>query len=269
VQPGVAAIAQGYRLEHFSTLDSTNSEAMRRARDGAPGRLWLTAATQTAGRGRLARVWASPYGNLHASLLLVDEVKAQDAPQLGFVAGVALRRAVAAHVGDGAAIKLKWPNDLLAGRAKVAGILLEGAMMTDGAFACVVGFGVNCAAHPTDAPYAVTDLAALGAPAESADILTELSNAFAQWFETWRQPDGFCRVREAWLEGAAGLGERLEVRSGEGTMAGVFRTIDGAGRLVLEVEGRECAISAGDVTLDIAPAGGAGGTQQEWIGQTG
>jgi BirA family biotin operon repressor/biotin-[acetyl-CoA-carboxylase] ligase len=81
---------RGYRLEVFDSLGSTNDEAMGRAREGDPGRLWIRAAQQTGGKGRLGRQWVSPAGNLYASLLLVNAATPDCAPQLGFVAGVAL-----------------------------------------------------------------------------------------------------------------------------------------------------------------------------------
>ena len=110
--------------------NSTNEEARRRALAGDPGRLWIVADQQTAGRGRRGRAWMSPRGNLHASALMIDPCPPALAAQLGFVAGVALARAVtdlgAADVG------LKWPNDLMSRGAKCAGILTEGVGLAGG-----------------------------------------------------------------------------------------------------------------------------------------
>jgi BirA family biotin operon repressor/biotin-[acetyl-CoA-carboxylase] ligase len=86
---GPSARAAGYRLAAFSTIGSTNSEAMARARGGDPGRLWVVAAEQTAGRGRRGRRWVTPPGNLAASLLIHAE-PGEPAATLGFVAGLAL-----------------------------------------------------------------------------------------------------------------------------------------------------------------------------------
>jgi BirA family biotin operon repressor/biotin-[acetyl-CoA-carboxylase] ligase len=117
----------GYRLQSVDATESTNDDAFRAAAAGDPGRLWIVAREQVAGRGRHGRQWSSPPGNLYASLLLVDPCEVAVAPQLGFVAGLALHQAVEAVTGVGAPrLALKWPNDLLLDRAKVAGLLLEG-----------------------------------------------------------------------------------------------------------------------------------------------
>ena len=84
---------QSWRVVRFSTIDSTNEEARRRAHAGDAGRLWIVADEQTAGRGRRGRAWVSPKGNLHASVLMIDPCPTAVASQLGFVAGVALARA--------------------------------------------------------------------------------------------------------------------------------------------------------------------------------
>jgi BirA family transcriptional regulator, biotin operon repressor / biotin---[acetyl-CoA-carboxylase] ligase len=79
-----------WRVIRFDVIDSTNEEARRRALAGDPGCLWILAEEQTAGRGRRGRSWVSPRGNLHASALLIDPCPPARAPQLGFIAGVAL-----------------------------------------------------------------------------------------------------------------------------------------------------------------------------------
>ena len=119
---------------------------------------------QTAGRGRRGRQWESPHGNLAATLLIVPDADPTLAATLGFVAGVALNRALSAiscpaalvKIGiDGAdaldgsgRIALKWPNDVLADGAKLAGILLEASKLPDGRHAVAIGIGVNVVAAP-------------------------------------------------------------------------------------------------------------------------
>ncbi|HXN89805.1 MAG TPA: biotin--[acetyl-CoA-carboxylase] ligase, partial [Methylocella sp.] len=87
----LAGVAQdrAFRLVHYDQLASTNDEGLKRGQKGDPGRLWVVADTQTEGRGRNDRVWSSPRGNLHASLLLTDPAPPRRAAELGFVAGVA------------------------------------------------------------------------------------------------------------------------------------------------------------------------------------
>src|ERR1700688_3440426 len=112
---------QQARLDVLDTVDSTNAEALRRARAGERGPLWIVAKQQTAGRGRRGKPWMSPPGNLHATLLLTDAAPAAAAPQLGFVAGLALVDAAAAAAPALASrLALKWPNDMLCVRRTIA-----------------------------------------------------------------------------------------------------------------------------------------------------
>ena len=119
-----------------------------RARSGDPGRLWIVASTQTKGRGRHGRVWSSPPGNLHASLLLIDPAPRHKVAELGFAVGVAALLGLREILTKDQSLAIKWPNDLLYGGAKLAGILLESAVLPDGRLACVAGIGVNCGWHP-------------------------------------------------------------------------------------------------------------------------
>src|ERR1700682_1197793 len=130
---GPRAASAGYRLAAFDSIGSTNAEALARARDGEQGPIWFVTSEQTAGRGRRHRPWIAPRGNLASSILEVMEVSPAVAATLGFAAGLAREAALrkisieAALRSDGAdqlRFGLKWPNDVLAGRQKLAGILL-------------------------------------------------------------------------------------------------------------------------------------------------
>src|SRR5262245_61818354 len=130
------AVAAGWRLIALDRTGSTNQEALRLARSGEAGPLWITAVEQTAGRGRRGRSWHSPPGNHYASLLLTDPGPADRAPQLSFVAALALHDAVSALApGLSSRLRFKWPNDLLLDGAKVAGILVEGETAPGGRLA--------------------------------------------------------------------------------------------------------------------------------------
>ena len=117
----------GVRHLAYEMLGSTNAEALVRARAGERGPLWITAQSQSAGRGRRGNSWISKPGNLYATLLLTEPSAPSVAPQLSFVAALALHDAVAQCAPRlGPLIKVKWPNDLLLGTGKLAGILIEG-----------------------------------------------------------------------------------------------------------------------------------------------
>lgn len=244
----------GWRHEHFDALGSTNDEAMARARSGDFGRLWITATTQTAGRGRLGRVWSSPPGNLCASLLLIDPAPPDRVAQLGFVAGVALIEALQDITRAGERLALKWPNDVLFDGGKLAGILLESAMLAADAVACVAGFGVNCAAHPEGLPYPAHDLSAFGATASREIVFAALAEKIPRWLAKWDNGRDFAHVRAAWLRHAAGIGDTIEVNRGARRLGGRFQGLDMSGRLMLATASGEIAIDAGDVYLGAGDA---------------
>ena len=237
-------------VERFATLGSTNDEALARARAGEPGPLFIVASSQTGGRGRHGRVWASPPGNLYASLLLVDSSEVAVAPQLSFVASLALAEALRALLGGDERLQLKWPNDVLFAGAKLAGLLLESTRTPSRQLACVVGFGVNCRSHPDGLLYPATDLtAAAGRPIALEEVLARLAPAFETHLQVWDRGGGFPAIRTAWLAFAAGLGDTVRVQSSSRTVTGSFSGIDPTGRLLVETAEGSVAIDAGDVFL--------------------
>lgn len=245
----------GYRLLSLEATGSTNDDALQAARSGDPGQLWITAAEQLAGRGRHGRQWSSPPGNLYASLLLVDPCEAAIAPQLGFVAGLALHEAVEAVTGLGAPrLALKWPNDLLLDGAKVSGLLLEGhRLQQNGALAIVIGFGVNVAFAPTGTPYPALALRTIKPDLTREDVFQALSSAFARTLTAWRSSarmnasDPFGAIRRLWLERAAGIGQEVTLRLPSGEKKGIFDGLDRFGRLQLKSAGGVELIDAGDL----------------------
>lgn len=242
-----AARAAGYRLIVRDAVGSTMEEARRALHDGDPGKLWIVAREQTAGRGRHGRRWGSPPGNLYASLLLTSPCEAALAPQLGFVAGLALHDAAASVAGLSAPrLALKWPNDLLVDRAKTAGLLLEGESRA-GQFDVVMGFGVNIASHPGDTPYPATCLKDHTPVATVETMLTALSEAWVTRLASWSRSGGFGPIRADWLERAAFLGDTITIRLPEGPVTGRFTGLDPSGRLELEMAAGRRVIDAGDL----------------------
>ncbi len=236
----------GVRHIAYETLGSTNAEALALARAGERGPLWITAQSQSAGRGRRGNPWVSPAGNLYATLLLTEPSAPEHAPQLSFVAALALHDAVAACAPQlGPALKVKWPNDLLVGPAKLAGILIEGE--SDPVFTVAIGIGVNCATHPSDVAYPATDLAANSALVGPGALLSQLGTAMQQRLAQWNRGDGFAAIRADWLKRAAGLGESLRVRLSARELAGRFQGLDEAGHLLLEQDNGVTKITAGEV----------------------
>ena len=239
---------QGYALREWTEIDSTNEEARRLAASGERGPIWLRADRQTAGRGRRGRAWESPTGNLAVTLLIAPGKPASECAQLSFVTAIAAADAAAGFAAN-AEIKVKWPNDVLAGGRKLSGILLESASGGDGALTFLaIGIGMNLAHFPPDTEFPATSLAALGVsvPSPSA-ALTQLAAHFAKWYDVW-MTTGFSPIQDAWLARAAGLGSRIRARLTHEETSGVFEGIDGTGALILrEAQGRTRTIAAGEV----------------------
>ena len=248
MQLSSAAVAAGYRLSVHDTLASTNAEALMLARDGERGPLWIAAREQTAGRGRRGNSWISPRGNLYATLLLIDPAPPECAPQLSFVAVLALHDAIAACAPAlPEALALKWPNDLLCGGAKLAGILIEGERIA-GALAVAIGIGVNCQSHPTQTPYPVTDLTGEGAAVTVEALFEALTASMAQRLAQWRRGAGFTEIRGDWIARAAGIGGDMRARLPDREIIGRGEGLDERGRLLLRLpDGSLHTIAAGEV----------------------
>jgi BirA family transcriptional regulator, biotin operon repressor / biotin---[acetyl-CoA-carboxylase] ligase len=264
---GPRAISAGYRLAAFESIGSTNAEALSRARHGEFGPIWFVTSQQTAGRGRRHRPWIAPPGNLASSVLEVIEVLPAVAATLGFAAGLALELALR-KVSVEASLRspesehlkfsLKWPNDVLAGRQKLAGILLEAEAVAGERLAVVVGIGTNVIAAPEGTPTPATSLAALGVNIGAEELFATLSDAWAEFRGIWDNGRGFGEIRRLWLESAAGLGQRVAVLTGGSTVEGTFDTLDESGCMVIRTsDGKRVPISAGDVYFGSAASAGA------------
>jgi BirA family biotin operon repressor/biotin-[acetyl-CoA-carboxylase] ligase len=238
----------GVAREIFAELDSTNAEALRRAAGGAVGPLWILAHAQTAARGRRGRAWASLPGNFFASLLIRPPGPPALAALRSFVAALGLYDAMVDATGRPELFALKWPNDVLLGGRKLAGILLESG--AEGTLA--VGVGVNLAAAPDAAalePGAVPPVSLRGATGIAVapeDFLELLAPAVQGWEERLRA-DGFAPLRAAWLARAARLGEPVTARLPDRAVTGRFETIDQAGALVLATATGRVTLPAADV----------------------
>lgn len=203
-------------IQTLAETGSTNDDLLARAAAGAPEGTWLRADCQTGGKGRHGRSWISPPGNLYASTLIRLRPTDPSAPTLALLAAVALHEALATP-----GLHIKWPNDIMAGPAKLAGILLERA-----GDSVVIGFGANLAHAPQDLPRLTISLAALtGTPQDPVRTTQTLAETTARWLVRWRI-EGLAPVRTAWLAAAHPVGTRLQTAAGEGTFDGL--TQDGA-----------------------------------------
>ena len=263
---GPRATSQGYRLAAFDQIGSTNAEALSRARAGEREPTWFVTTEQTAGRGRRHRAWIAPRGNLASSILEVLSVSPAVAATLGFAAGLALESALSrlsveaamrAPGSDDLKFSLKWPNDVLAGRQKLSGILLE-AETVPGGLAVVVGIGTNVVAAPTDTPTPATSLKAVGIDVSAEELFAALSDGWAEFRGIWDNGRGFGEIRRLWLDRAAGLGQAVAIKSGGEPIEGTFDTIDEQGCMIVRTAaGGRVPITAGDVYFGNAASMGA------------
>jgi BirA family biotin operon repressor/biotin-[acetyl-CoA-carboxylase] ligase len=246
-------VTQSVRSIVLEEVGSTNTEAFKRAEAGERGPLWIVARRQTQGRGRSGRSWGSEPGNLYSSLLHTIACPRSVVHQLSLLAGVAVIDAIRAVAGGAgiARLRLKWPNDVLIGRAKCVGILAESAPTTGGAeVTVVIGIGINLAWHPADIGREATHLAAHGVVVTPDAMLQALAPAVQAWLYAWQGGAGFAQVRTAWLERAGPVGEPVKVDTGRGRIEGAFVGLDTDGALLLrDAQGQQRRVTYGDVTL--------------------
>jgi BirA family biotin operon repressor/biotin-[acetyl-CoA-carboxylase] ligase len=238
-----------FRHEALGEVGSTNSDCLARARAGDPGLLWLTASRQVAGRGRRGRAWTSEPGNLYASLLLIDPAPPEQTASLPLAVAVAVHSAIRQVLPPTSPpLEVKWPNDILIGRKKTCGILLEGETLRDGRRALVIGIGINIRHMPDASPYPVTRLADHGASVSPEELFAHLFKAMAEVLESWSEPGGLADLVRRWRQLACGVGEKITVNLPDRSLVGTFAGIDERGFLMLDTEdGAALPIAAGDV----------------------
>lgn len=229
--------APPWRVERHARLPSTQSLVAQRAAAGEAGGLAILADRQEGGRGRAGRAWVSAPGNLHLSVLLRPDAPASALPGMALLAGVALHQAASRE----AEVRLRWPNDLMRGEAKAAGILAE-AQTDSGRIAhLILGFGVNLALAPA-LPDRAT--AALGAvpPERFAHALLA---ALGSWLDR-HAAEGLAPVLRAWMEAGPAPGTPLAIRQGDRLVEGRYHGLAADGALLLAQEGITHRILAGE-----------------------
>ncbi len=224
----------------FETVASTMEEARRLAVEGASDRTAVRAGSQSGGRGRLGRPWLSPPGNVYTTVILRPEVPTARAAELSLVAAVAMSDAIAAFASP---VSLKWPNDVLLGGAKVAGVLLEAIAAGAALSAVLVGIGINVASRPRiqDRPTARV------ADADADAVFEALLEAIGQRYDQWRL-DGMAGIRSAWLDRGPALDSAMTVGQGQTRIEGRFAGLESDGRLRLRLaDGSVLSIASGEV----------------------
>ncbi|MFF5211417.1 biotin--[acetyl-CoA-carboxylase] ligase [Streptosporangium sp. NPDC000396] len=226
---------------------STNADLAQAVRDGARQGAVVIAEAQFAGRGRLGRSWsAPPRSGLAFSMLLRPDPPPIRQGWLPLLVGLATASAVRkiAEVD----VRLKWPNDLLIGERKLAGVLAE---RVDNAV--IVGVGLNVSVRPDELPVeTATSLAIEKAACVDRDpiiraVLREVETHYREWSEADGDADA-CGLRAAYLAISATVGREVRVElPGERVLTGTATGVDSSGHLLVQAKGEEHTLSAGDV----------------------
>lgn len=227
----------GQRLEYIKETASTNADAFRLAENGAVEGTVVLADSQSGGKGRRGRVWASPAGvNLYCSVVLRPSIMPHEAPQLTFLSAVAAARAI--EQATKLTPEIKWPNDLLVSGKKVAGLLNEMSAETDGINFVILGIGVNLNMtsdqFPDDLRHPATSLLLeSGGPVDRSRFISTLLNELDRLYADFLA-HGFGPVREEWQRHCTASGRKVVVSdSGTDCTGGRFIGIDSDGAMLL------------------------------------
>jgi BirA family biotin operon repressor/biotin-[acetyl-CoA-carboxylase] ligase len=244
------------RVEVVDATPSTNALAVERARTGAAEGLVVVTEHQTAGRGRLDRTWETPpRAALTFSVVLRPTAPAGDWPWLPLLTGYAVARSLR-EAGFDAGVK--WPNDVLVGDRKVAGILVERVDTATGP-AAVVGIGLNVTTTADELPVATaTSLALEGGAPDRTGLLLALLDGLLGEYHAW-QRGGAAELRAAYLRDCVTLGREVRVDLPSARqLTGLATGIDVGGQLLVRGPGGQTAVAAGDV-VHVRPAADSGG----------
>jgi len=241
-----------WRVEHFDHIDSTNTWLAEKARSGAPEGTVAYADYQSAGRGRLDRTWeAAPGSSLLCSILLVAPLDA-DELQLA-VACVALGARAALVRLSGVRPDLKWPNDLMVGDKKLAGLLAE-VVTTAKGIAVVVGIGINLTASASSDARATNIVAEAGVTLWPRALLDILLEEVEQRRRMLEETDGKDRLRHEYERSLVTLGQTVRVQTHDDAVVGEAIGVDPSGRLVVLADGTKQVFDVGDV-VRVRPEG--------------
>jgi BirA family biotin operon repressor/biotin-[acetyl-CoA-carboxylase] ligase len=248
ITAGLETRFTGHRVLYYPRLTSTMAAARREAKRGAPEGTVVIAGEQTAGRGRLGRVWLTPRGNIALSLVLYPRLV--DLPSLIMLASLAVVHSLKAVTGLKS--QIKWPNDVQINGRKVCGILIETDVRQDKVNYAVIGIGLNVNLRLGDFPPEIQSLATslseeLGREVPRLSVIRSLLVEIEKLYLTLKSG---ASLYEEWRDNLVTLGQRVRVKSAEDMYEGMAESVDRDGSLLLRgAHGQLTRIIAGDVTL--------------------
>ncbi|MDP4096618.1 biotin--[acetyl-CoA-carboxylase] ligase [Paenibacillus sp. P96] len=244
----------GRWLHLFETTVSTQEEAMRLAKQGAPEGSLVLAEEQTGGRGRQGRKFFSPSGKgIWMSVILRPQQPLQYMPQLTLLAGVAVCRAVR-RVTDVEAV-IKWPNDLLVDGRKICGILLESAVEDQRVRYCIAGIGIDVNLDADDYPEELKHVAtslkeAAGTPIDRTALIAAVMEELEDLYTLYRQ-EGFKPIGVSWEALSATVGRQVSVRDNGQAVEGTAEGLDASGALLVRrTDGSLVTVFSGDIQIN-------------------
>jgi len=243
----------GHSIHYFQEIGSTNDEACRLGREGAPEGTVVVVNSQSAGKGRLQRSWFSPPGcNIYTSVILRPEFNPADAPQITIMAGLAAAQMIETYCPR--KTRIKWPNDILLHGKKVCGILAQMQAGADKIDFVVLGIGINVNIAADEFPPEIKNIATsiaaqTGVFQSRQDLLINLYKNLSKWYKTLTS-NGFEIIRQEWLKMASLTGCEIQVKFRDEIIKGKALTIDERGALVMsDSKGKTVKILAGDASI--------------------
>lgn len=251
IRKRLASARLGGAIHYFTEIDSTNRLAVKLAAEGAAEGEIVLADSQSRGKGRLGRSWFSPPGaNLYLSVILRPSLAPADAPQLTLTAAVALAETIKSCLGYAPAIK--WPNDILVGGKKLAGVLTESSTDRERLHFVVIGIGVNLNLPAEILPEEIRDSATsllilkrerVDRTAFAGELIQSLDRCYGEL-----EQRGFPYIADRWESFFELKGRKVRVEMGDRQLSGTARGIDRDGALLVEgSDGSLERILAGDV----------------------
>ncbi len=252
IKQGLTTRSVGKQIHFFARIDSTNIAARKLAELGAKEGTVVIAGSQSKGKGRMGRLWQSPPGNLHTSIVLRPQIPPTSAPQVTLMAAVATAKVIARTIE--ANPEVKWPNDILIHGKKVAGILTEMDCQGNTLNFIILGIGVNINAplkfFPRELLSSITSLGyETGGDVSLPQFTRCLYQEIERYYDLW-MAKGFRRIRNEYTKLSLLPGKPVQISSFKKITSGEVQGIDEEGALLLLLSnGRVERIVAGDVTI--------------------
>ena len=239
------------QVQYYEIVDSTNTLAKELVAKGEKEGFIVVAGSQTAGRGRKERSWLSPKGGLYFSLVLAPRLGFESVPLLGLISACAVARGLTALGVRNS--KLKWPNDVLVGNRKIAGILSEAVSVGDQTVGVIIGIGVNqnCPVEqmPPGLKWPTTSVIdELGTETSNEELLCSIVNEIDILIRNVEESNSYDDVLNLWRELSSTIGSRVRIHEDDTTIDGLAKDIGSDGSLIVETDEGLIHVLLGDVS---------------------